>query len=197
MGRMSKRVILYLLLFTTFFSGFNGCITPPIARADSSTFNDSFNNETIGPKTNNSGWTVSTATYGTAAIVDDPTLDNALNRSLKLTDEDYDPDDSAPIWTNGTGKHMYRVEAVDTVGNLSTGGPTIRPNDGRFNASKAACGTSAFIFEGTGIPSLKLSLLSLRWQPTGRQFPMRALVHTMVHCSLPLEPPQTIIMHLF
>ena len=89
MVKKSKNFILNLLIFITFFSVLHGSITPPTARADSSTFRDSFDGELPGTKSSGNGWTIgNTPTYGTATIVPDP---SSVNKSMKLTDSDYDP----------------------------------------------------------------------------------------------------------
>ena len=54
-------------------------------------FKENFDSEPPGTKSNGGGWTIgNTPTYGTATIV----TDNAPNQSLKLTDNDYDPNNA-------------------------------------------------------------------------------------------------------
>lgn len=95
---------MYVLLLSMFFSGFYGSITPPVAHADNSiTFIDNFDNEEIGPKPNGGGWTtVTTTTYGSTEIVADPTPENPDNQSLKLTDNDYDPNNAFRSFATAT-----------------------------------------------------------------------------------------------
>ncbi|GGF61674.1 hypothetical protein GCM10010912_03580 [Paenibacillus albidus] len=103
-----KKIVNYLLMFLIVCSGYSWIITPSTARADSNTFTDSFNTEPTGPKTTGGGWAVDSR-FGTVEIAEDPAPEN---KSMKLTDNDYDPSD------------VYRPAATATR--------TISPQTGKF-----------------------------------------------------------------
>ena len=89
MVKKSKKVMICMLMFFTVLFGYIDSIAPSVVRADSSTFRDNFDGEPLGTKSSGNGWTIgNTPTFGTATIVPDP---SAVNKSLKLTDNDYDP----------------------------------------------------------------------------------------------------------
>jgi len=78
-------------------------------------FRDTFDAEAAGPRASGAGWYID-STYGVAEVVYDPLSDNAANKSLLLTDDDYDPGNPyriAPLaerrFTNQTGPVSFET----------------------------------------------------------------------------------------
>ena len=103
MRKTSRKAMLSVLVLMTFFSGFYGSFTLPVAGAAGETIFESFDNEAIGPKPNGGGWTtVTTTTYGSTEIVATPTPEHPGNRSLRLADHDYDPSNAFRSFSSAT-----------------------------------------------------------------------------------------------